>query len=161
MKKNTLLLFMIGLLILTGFGSFVAGKEVQNKALAEEKAEYIGLPEYTSIYMLKEMLPYSVYKECVRPHVQSLYSSKNITREAFAAFEQKVEKSLTAKGYSIHSLVLAQANEESFGDSVQRNLDKFNEDASKMGKEVKEGVKGLFNSLNEKTETESPKSAEL
>ncbi|MDE5681621.1 MAG: hypothetical protein K2I05_04725 [Mailhella sp.] len=169
MKKSTLFTFMIGLIILVGLGSFVAGK---NNAAAEKgmpepakAAEDIGYAEYAGIYMLKELLPYAAYKENVLPHAQKLFAKKKITRKDFSEFQENVEKSLNSKGYSVKEALIAHAKEESFSDSFQRNIEKFNEDAEKMGQEMKQGIenfmKGLMDENGGKSKTQQPKGTEL
>lgn len=159
MKKGTLILFMGGLLVLVGLGSFIAGQEksVDEAKAVEQPVQYIGYGEYAGIFMLKEIFPYSVYKECVRPHVLKLLGKENITKEEYAAFEQAVDKSLKARGYSVRQRVLALAAEESFSDSFQKNMDKFGDDASKMGKDIKKGFNNLMDDIGKQFEKEEPK----
>lgn len=162
-----MMMFMVLLIALVGFGSFLAGRE-QAKGLetSADKApaqEYIGFAEYAGIYMVKDLLPYAVYKECVLPHVQKLFAQEKISKKDFAAFEQKAEKSLQAKGYSVLQLISDYAREESFSDSFQSNIDKFNEDAKKMGKGMKEGIESFMKGLTEddQPKAKKPQSTEL
>ncbi len=169
MKKSTLFTFMIGLIILVGLGSFIAGK---NNAGAEKSmpeparaAEDIGYAEYAGIYMLKELLPYAAYKENVLPHAQKLFARKRITRKDFSEFQENVDKSLSSKGYSVKEALIAHAKEESFSDSFQRNIEKFNEDAEKMGQGMKQGIesfmKGLMDENSDNKSKTQPKGTEL
>ncbi len=159
MKKGTLISFLAGLLILVGLGSFIAGREknVDEAIAVEQPAEYIGYAEYAAVCMLKEIFPYSVYKECVRPHVQKLLVKEKVSRQEFAAFEQAVDKSLKSRGYSVRQQVLALASEESFSDSFQKNMDKFGDDASKMGKDIKKGFNNLMDDIGRQFEKDEPK----
>lgn len=169
MKKNFVMTFMVLLIALVGFGSYLAGRDqaIGVEVGAEDKnsaqTEYIGYAEYAGICMVKELLPYAVYKECVLPHVQKLFVQEKISKQDFAAFEQNVEKSLAAKGYSVRQLISDYAREESFSDSFQSNIDKFNEDAKKMGKGMKEGLENFMKGLTEddKPQTKTPQSTEL
>lgn len=167
MKKNILFIVMTALLIVVGFGSFLAGRnDASGMEFGKdtENVEYIGYPEYISMYMLKDLLPYAVYKECVLPHVQKLFAKEKISKKDFLEFEQKADKSLEKKGYSVRKLVRDYVCEESFSDSFHSNIDKFNEDARKMGKGMKDGidnfVKGLTKPERHETQT-GPKSTEL
>lgn len=165
MKKNILFMVM-GLLIIVGFGSFLSGRNNASgmELGSADNAEYIGYPEYVSLYMLKDLLPYAVFKECVIPHAQKLFAKEKITKKDFLEFEQNANKSLEKKGYSIRKLVRDYVCEESFSDSFSRNIDKFNDDAQKMGKGMKDGidnfVKGLTKPERHETQT-GPKSTEL
>lgn len=84
MKKNILMMAMVLLIALVGFGSFLMGRKqaagVEPGAENSAQAEYIGYAEYAGIYMIKELLPYGVYKECVLPHVQKLFVLEKITK---------------------------------------------------------------------------------
>lgn len=168
MKKNIVVLFMVLLIALVGFGSFLMGREqaVGVEIGAESNTasrEYIGFAEYAGIYMVKELLPYAVYKECVLPHVQKLFVQEKISKKDFAAFEQNVEKSLKAKGYSVCQLISDYAREESFSDSFQSNIDKFNDDAKKMGKGMKKGIENFMKGLtdDDQPKAKKPQSTEL
>ena len=153
MKKNILMMAMVLLIALVGFGSFLMGRKqaacVEPGAENSAQAEYIGYAEYAGIYMIKELLPYGVYKECVLPHVQKLFVLEKITKKDFADFEQNVEESLKAKGCSVRQLMSDYARQESFSDSFQSNIDKFNEDAMKMGRGMKQGIENLMKGLTE------------
>lgn len=169
MKKNILFAVMVVLLVLVGFGSFLAGKNhTYGMETGETNSEsYIGYPEYVSIYMLKDLLPYAVYKECVLPHAQKLFVLDTITKKDFLKFQQDVNKSLQKKGYSVRQLVRDYVCEESFSDSFQRNIDKFNDDARKMGKGMKDGIENFMKRLTEESpkkkpnKTKTPPSTEL
>lgn len=160
MKKGIHLLIIVGFVVLAGIWSFVAGGEkaisIADRANAEEP-RYIGYAEYAGICMLKDIFPYDVYKDCVRPHVQKLLSKDKITEEEFAEFEQEVDKSLKARGYTVRQRVSALASEESFSDSVQKNINKFNDDASKMGKDIKKGLNNLMDDIGKSFEKSEPK----
>lgn len=153
MKKNILMMAMVLLIALVGFGSFLMGRKqaagVEPGAENSVQAEYIGYAEYAGIYMIKELLPYGVYKECVLPHVQKLFVLEKITKKDFADFEQNVEESLKAKDCSVRQLMSDYARQESFSDSFQSNIDKFNEDAMKMGRGMKQGIENLMKGLTE------------
>lgn len=169
MKKNILMMVMVLLIALVGFGSFLMGrKQAAGVELGTEntaQAEYIGYAEYAGIYMVKELLPYGVYKECVLPHVQKLFVQEKISKKDFAEFEQNVEKSLKEKGCSVRQLISDYARQESFSDSFQSNIDKFNEDAAKMGKGMKQGIenfmKGLTDEPNKPKTQKMPERVEL
>ncbi len=162
MNKGLHLLAIVGLVLVFGVGSFVLGGDkaikVADKANAEEPPRIIGYAEYAGIYMLKEILPYDVYKDCVRPHVQKLLSKEKITEDEFADFEQKVDSSLKSRGYNVRQRILNLASEESFSDSVQKNINKFGDDASKMGKDIKKGFNNLMDDLGKKLDSGEPKS---
>lgn len=169
MKKNMLLMAMAGLIIFVGIGSFLAGR---NNASGMElfggdknnSADGIGYPEYVSIYMLKDLLPYAVYKECVLPHAEKLFAHEKISKKDFLEFQQNADKSLEKKGYSVRKTVRDYVCEESFSDSFHSNIDKFNEDALKMGKGMKQGIENFMKGLTEpeRHETQTaPKSTEL
>lgn len=149
---------MGGLLVLVGLGSFVVGqkKNVDEAKAVEQPVQYIGYGEYAGILMLKEIFPYSVYKECVYPHISELLRKENITKEDFAAFEQAVDSSLKARGYSVLQQVSDLAAEESFSDSFKKNMDKLGNDASKMGKGIKEGFSNFMDDIGKQFEKEEP-----
>lgn len=154
MKKNLLITVMVVLIVLVGFGSFLAGKkQAEGVELGAEtgaaQTGYVGYAEYAGIYMLKDLFPYPVYKECVLPHAQKLFVQEKISKQDFAIFEQNVEKSLNEKGYSVRQLISDYAREESLSDSFQSNIDKFNEDAMKMGNGMKQGLENLMKGLTE------------
>lgn len=166
MKKNIVMMCMVLFIVLVGFGSFLTGKNQAQGALfgfENNDAEYIGFAEYAGICMVKEMLPYAVYKECVLPHVQKLFAQEKISKKDFAAFEQNVEKSLQTKGYSVRQMISDYAREESFSDSFQSNIDKFNEDAKKMGKGMKQGIESFMKGLTDDNQPKAkkPQSTEL
>lgn len=168
LKKNILFMIMTGLLIVVGFGSFFAGRNDASGmelfgSKADDSAEYIGYPEYVSMYMLKDFLPYAVYKECVLPHAQKLFAKEKISKKDFLEFEQNVDKSLNKKSYSVRKIVRDYVCEESFSDSFHSNIDKFNDDARKMGKGMKQGLENFMKGLTEpeRHETQTPKSTEL
>lgn len=169
MKKNILFMLMVVLLIVVGFGSFLAGR---NHASGVEigtdrtfSSQNIGYPEYAGMCMLKELLPYAVYKECVLPHVEKLFAHEKISKKDFMEFQQNVDKSLEEKGYLVRQLVSHYAREESFSDSFQSNIDKFNEDALKMGKGMKQGIENFMKGLTEEPsaspQNPTPPSTEL
>lgn len=169
MKKNILFMVMVGLIVVVSFGSFFAGRNDASGmdlfgSSSKDSEEYIGYPEYVSMYMLKDLLPYAVHKECVLPHVQKLFAKEKITKKDFLEFEQNADNSLEKKGYSVRKLVCDFVCEESFSDSFHSNIDKFNDDARKMGKGMKQGidnfVKGLTKPERHETQT-APKSTEL
>lgn len=60
-----------------------------------------------------------------------------------------MEESLKAKGCSVRQLMSDYARQESFSDSFQSNIDKFNEDAMKMGRGMKQGIENLMKGLTE------------
>lgn len=168
MKKNIVFFFMLALIFFVGVGSFLSGRnQASGLELFGSKAsepEYIGYPEYVSLYMLKDLLPYAVFRECVLPHAQKLFAKEKISKKDFLEFEQNADKSLEKKGYSVRRLVRDFVCEESFSDSFSRNIDKFNDDARKMGKGMKQGIdsfmKGLTEPERHETQT-APKSTEL
>lgn len=166
MKKNILFAFMVGLLVLVGFGSFVADRDHASGMEVSDinSGLYIGYPEYVSLYMLKDVLPYAVYKECVLPHAQKLFAHEKMSKKDFLKFQQDVDKSLAEKGYSVRQIVREYVCEESFSDSFQRNIDKFNDDARKMGKGMKDGIENFMKGFTapERHETQkTPQSTEL
>lgn len=159
MKKNILFAVMACLLVLVGFGSFLTGRENASGMEIGDAyaAEYIGYPEYVSVFMLKDLFPYAVYKESVLPHAKKLFAHEKITKKDFLKFQQDVDKSLAEKGYSVRQLVSEYVCEESFSDSFRRNIDKFNDDARKMGKGMKDGIENFMKGLTEPERHETQK----
>lgn len=169
MKKNILFMVMVGLLVVVGCGTFLTGRNDASGmelfgSSADNSEENIGYPEYISMYMLKDLLPYAVYKECVLPHVQKLFQKEKISKKDFLEYEQNVDKSLEKKGYAVRKIVRDYVCEESFSDSFHSNIDKFNDDARKMGKGMKQGIENFMKGLTEPERHETlpaPKSTEL
>ncbi len=164
MKKSTIIIYALVLVLAVFAGTFVQKNIDQNKTVTivaepkpEKQSEKMGYPELASLVMLREFVEYPVYKKVILPKVEKLLSKENATKEEYAQFEKEVQQELSAQGIHIEKLVHEYLRKEPLKESFKDTWQKFTDDAAKMGKDVQKEMSNFMEELNKQFNSDEPK----
>ena len=164
MKKSTIIIYVLVLVLAVFAGTFVQKNIDQNKTVTivaepkqETKPEKMGYPELASLVMLREFVDYPVYKKVILPKVEKLLAKENATKEDYAQFEQEIRQELAAQGIHVEKLVHEYLLKEPLKEFFKDTWQKFTDDAAKMGKDVQKEMNNFMDELNKQFNSEEPK----
>lgn len=163
MKKSTIIIYVLVLVLAVFAGTFVQKNIDQNKTVTivaepqQAPIEKMGYPELASLVMLREFVDYPVYKKVILPKVEKLLAKENATKEDYAQFEKEVRQELSAQGIEVDKLVHEYLRKEPIKESFKDSWQKFTDDAAKMGKDVQKEMNNFMNELNKQFNSEEPK----